>query len=57
MGRIGSFCRLLFGLYFAFFYQSFLFGTDAFEEHGCGLIVGVLGYELAVDGEVEYLLT
>ena len=41
---------------FAFFDKAFFLGTDAFEEHRCWLIVGVLRYKFTMYRKVKYLL-
>ena len=56
MRLIRSSLRLFRTFDFTFLDKAFFLGTDALEEHGCGLIVGVLRYKFTMYRKVKYLL-
>ena len=56
MRLIRSSLRLFRTFDFTFLDKSFFLGTDALEEHGCWLIVGVLRYKFTMYRKVKYLL-
>ena len=55
--RIGSLGRLLAFFDFPLFDETFFSFADALKQRRCRLVIGVLRHELAVNGEVEYLLS